>query len=49
VKERQLFAVSIVKRAITIWGAIKKGSHETIYKTNATLKQRGGKKIINFA
>jgi hypothetical protein len=31
------FAVAIVGRAITIWEAIQKRSHEPIYKTNTKI------------
>ena len=33
-------AVAIVERAITIWGAIQKSSHEPTYKIDTKMKQR---------
>ena len=49
VKEQQLaIAVIIIGRAITIWEAIQKKSHELIYKTDT---KSGAKKlrVITFA
>ena len=34
-------AVAIVGRAITIWEAIQKRSHEPIYKTNTKIEAKG--------
>ena len=43
VKERQLLtiAIAIVGRAITIWEAIQKRSHEQIYKTYTKIEVKG--------
>ena len=35
-----IIAVAIVGRAITIWEAIQKGSHEPIYKTHTIIKAK---------
>jgi hypothetical protein len=40
VKRATAIAVAIVGRAITIWEAIQKRSHEPIYKTHKKFKQR---------
>ena len=36
----KVIAVAIVKRAITIWEAILKRSHEPIYKTHAKIEAK---------
>ena len=46
--KKTTIALTIVGRAITIWEAIQKRSHEPIYKTNAKIKQRN-REMSNIA